>query len=72
MAVVEMYEKEGWPSVSPPSVAFGRFDPWVVEEVVWEEMAAVGGCGRGRVSCVSSLCDTWSFSPLLSLSILSW
>ena len=55
-------------SVSPPSVTSGPSGPWVVEEVVWEEMAAVGGCGREwRVSCVSFFCDTWSFSSLLSV-----
>ena len=42
-----MDEIGGGPSVSPPFLKFGCFDPWVVEEVVWEEMVAVGGCGRG-------------------------
>ena len=63
-----MDEKEGGPSVFPLSVTFGCFSPWVVE-VVWEGMVAVGGFGRGRFSCVCSLCGVCLFSLLVSLSV---
>ena len=68
-AVVAMYENEGVSFVSPPLVTSGRSDPWVVEEVVWEEMAANGGCGWiwEGAGLLCSLCDIWSFSLLLSL-----
>ena len=49
--------------VSPPFVTSGLSDPFVLEEVVcvevvWEEMVAVGGCGRNwRFSSLS--CGVW-------------
>ena len=59
--------------MSPPLVTSGPCAPWVVEEVVWEEMAANGGCGwmwEGRVSCVSFV--TFGILPLcLCLVLLS-